>query len=123
MEKIELGDVQLQFAELVWANAPIPSGALVKLCADALHWKKPTTYTVLRKLCEKGLFENQNGTVTVRMPRDAYYAAKSEQFVEETFHGSLPAFFAAFTSQKKLTAADAEALQRMIDAYRKEAGV
>ncbi|MBR2730539.1 MAG: BlaI/MecI/CopY family transcriptional regulator [Clostridia bacterium] len=121
MATIELGEVQAKFADLVWENAPISSGALVRLCAEELHWKKPTTYTVLRKLCEKGLFENRNGTVTARISRAEYYAAKSEQFVEETFHGSLPAFLAAFTSKKKLTAAQAEELQRMIDAFREEA--
>lgn len=121
MATIELGEVQAKFADLVWAHAPLSSGALVKLCAEELHWKKPTTYTVLRKLCEKGLFRNENGMVSAQMSRAEFYAVKSGQFVEETFHGSLPAFLAAFTSQKKLSAEDAAELQRMIDEAREEA--
>ena len=120
MADYDLGEVQLRFANLVWDNAPIPSGNLVKLCEKELNWKKPTTYTVLRKLCEKGLLQNQNGIVTPLITREAYYSAKSQQFVNNTFHGSLPAFIAAFTSQKKISAKEAEQIQRMIDAFKKE---
>ena len=119
MEQMELGEVQERFARLVWANAPIPSGELVKLCQRELSWKKPTTYTVLRKLCERGLFENVNGVVTVRVTQEAFYAAKSEQFVESTFNGSLPAFLTAFTARKGLSAEEADEIIRMIEAYRK----
>jgi predicted transcriptional regulator len=117
---IELGEVQARFADIVWANAPIPSGELVKLCERELNWKKPTTYTVLRKLCEKGLFENRDGIVTVKITREQFYSAQSEQFVEESFSGSLPAFIAAFTARKRLTDAEADEILRMIEAYRKE---
>ena len=120
MDKLELGEVQLRFAELVWHNAPLPSGELVKICERELHWKKPTTYTVLRKLCEKGLFKNENGLVSVVISQEAFYAAKTERFVEETFDGSLPAFITAFTSRKKLSAAEVEEIQRMIDTFRNE---
>ena len=119
MEQMELGEVQERFARLVWANAPIPSGELVKLCQRELSWKKPTTYTVLRKLCERGLFDNVNGVVTVRVTQEAFYAAKSEQFVESTFNGSLPAFLTAFTARKGLSAEEADEIIRMIEAYRK----
>mgnify|MGYP002624963898 FL=1 len=115
----ELGEVQARFADIVWAHAPIPSGELVKLCEKELNWKKPTTYTVLRKLCEKGLFENVDGLVKVRITRDAFYSEKSEQFVAESFSGSLPAFIAAFTSRKPLSDAEADEILRMIEAYRK----
>ena len=104
----------------MWHNAPLPSGELVKICERELHWKKPTTYTVLRKLCEKGLFKNENGLVSVVISQEAFYAAKTERFVEETFDGSLPAFITAFTSRKKLSAAEVEEIQRMIDTFRKE---
>ena len=120
MDNMELGEVQLRFAELVWHYAPLPSGELVKLCQRELNWKKPTTYTVLRKLCEKGLFKNENGLVSVVMTQEQFYAAKSEQFVEDAFDGSLPAFITAFTSRKKLSAAEVDEIQRMIDTFRKE---
>lgn len=116
----ELGEVQARFADLIWANEPVPSGDLVKLCQRELNWKKPTTYTVLRKLCEKGIFRNENGNVTSLISREDFYSAKSERFVAETFQGSLPAFVAAFMSRKTLTDGEAEELRRMIDAYRKE---
>ncbi len=120
MALIELGDVQARFADIVWANAPIPSGELVRICERELNWKKPTTYTVLRKLCEKGLFENSDGLVKVLITREAFYSEKSERFVEESFSGSLPAFIAAFTSRKPLTDAEADEIMQMIEAFRKE---
>lgn len=119
-QQMELGEVQERFAKLVWANAPIPSGELVKLCEKELNWKKPTTYTVLRKLCERGLFENDNGVVKTRVSREAFYAVRSEQFVDSTFNGSLPAFLTAFTARKGLSDEEADEIVRMIEAYRKE---
>lgn len=119
MSDIELGAVQERFADIVWKYEPVGSGELVKLCEKELHWKKPTTYTVLRKLCEKGLLQNENGIVTSRISRDDFYASKSEQIIEESFQGSLPAFIAAFTSRKKLTVREAEEIQRMIDSFKK----
>ena len=115
MEDTRLGVVETRFAELVWSHAPIASGELVKLCQKELEWEKPTTYTVLRKLCERGLFRNEGGTVSVVVTREEYYSAKSRQFVAETFDGSLPAFLAAFTGGKTLSAADAAELQALID--------
>lgn len=117
---LELGAVQERFADIVWANEPVNSGELVKLCEKELNWKKPTTYTVLRKLCEKGLLQNENGVVTSLISRDAFYSAKSEQIIEESFNGSLPSFIAAFISRKNLTEKEAEEIQRMIDTFRKE---
>ena len=120
MVDLELGAVQERFAALVWANEPVSSGELVRICERELHWKKPTTYTVLRKLCEKGLLQNENGIVTSRVSREAFCSAKSEQIVSESFEGSLPAFVAAFISRKQLTAQEAEEIQKMIDAFRGE---
>ena len=117
MKSLGLGEAERRFAELIWANAPLPSTALVKLAEDALGWKKSTTYTVLKRLCDKGLFQNDGGTVQVRMTKEAFDSAQSEQFVEETFSGSLPAFLAAFTAKKKLTRREVEALQKLIDDY------
>jgi len=115
---IELGEVQAAFAEIIWAHEPIGSGELVKICERELHWKKPTTYTVLRKLCEKGLFRNENGVVSAVISRDEFNASKSQKFVEDTFAGSLPAFVAAFMSHGRLSDADADEIRRMIDSYR-----
>ena len=115
MEDRKLGSVEARFAELIWANAPIGSGALVKLCQERLDWKKSTTYTVLKKLCEQGLFQNEGGNVTVLVSREEFYAMQSRRFVEETFEGSLPAFLAAFTGCKALTASEIAQIRDMID--------
>ena len=122
MIDIELGAVQERFADIVWAHEPIGSGELVKLCENELNWKKPTTYTVLRKLCEKGLLRNENGVVTSLVSREEFYSAKSEQIVEDSYRGSLPAFIAAFISRKELSAREAEEIQKMIDSFKKEGG-
>lgn len=119
MIDIELGAVQERFADIVWAHEPVSSGELVKLCEQELKWKKPTTYTVLRKLCEKGLLRNEGGVVTARIPREEFYSAKSEQIVADSYKGSLPAFVAAFISRKDLTAQEADEIRQMIDAFRK----
>lgn len=123
MDRIELGEVQEAFAHIVWDREPISSGDLVKVCEKELNWKKPTTYTVLRKLCEKGLLQNIDGIVTSIISCDEFYSVKSEQFVQETFDGSLPAFVAAFISRKNLTAQEATEIQQMIDSFRKENNV
>ena len=117
---MEIGEVQERFANLVWDHEPIPSGQLVKLCEQELNWKKPTTYTVLRKLCEKGLFRNEDGLVSAVLTREQFASRRSEQFVDNAFHGSLPAFVAAFTAPKGLSAQEAEEIQQMIDKFRKE---
>ena len=119
MKDIELGTVQERFADIVWANEPLGSGELVKLCEKELGWKKPTTYTVLRKLCEKGLLKNEDGVVTTLISREDFYSAKSEQIIEDSYEGSLPAFIAAFTSRKKLSNAEVNEIQKMIDAFKK----
>ena len=119
MTDMELGVVQERFADLVWANEPVASGELVKICEKELEWKKSTTYTVLRKLCEKGLFKNEDGTVTSLISKDEFYSAKSKQIVEDSYSGSLPAFVAAFISNKKLTAKEADEIQKMIDEFKK----
>ena len=120
MADVELGTVQERFADIVWAHEPVASGELVKLCARELHWKKPTTYTVLRKLCEKGLFRNADGVVTSLVSREAFYAAKSRQIVEASFRGSLPVFVAAFTAGNRLTEEEADEIRKLIDAARRE---
>ena len=113
----KLGAVESRFAEIIWRNEPLTSGQLVQLCQQELQWKKPTTYTVLRKLCERGLFQNEGGVVTARISREEFHALQSEKFVEETFEGSLPAFIAAFTTRKALSAEEIAQIRQMIDQY------
>ena len=117
MDEMKLGVVESRFADIIWANEPLHSRDLVALCQKELNWKKPTTYTVLRKLCERGIFQNVDGMVSSVVSRQEFYAMQSEKFVEETFEGSLPAFFAAFTKRKNLTAQEVAEIRRMIDAY------
>lgn len=117
MEDYKLGAVESRFADIIWANEPLHSRELVALCQTELNWKKPTTYTVLRKLCERGIFQNVDGMVTSLLSRQEFYARQSEQFVQETFDGSLPAFLAAFTTRKALNAKEVEAIRHLIDAY------
>ena len=118
MEEIRLCDSEYRFLQVVWAAAPVPSGQLAELCRQQLGWKKSTVYTVLKKMCEKGLLQNENAVVTVLVPRERVTAAEAEQFVDRTFGGSLPGFLAAFMSGKKLTAREAEEVKQLIDRYR-----
>lgn len=116
MEQTKLGEMEQRFAELIWKNAPVGSGRLVSLCAQELGWKKSTTYTMLKRLCERGLFANEGGVVKTRITPEEFDALRSEQFVAETFGGSLPQFLAAFTRRRRLSGAEIAELQRLIDA-------
>lgn len=118
MSELKLGAIESRFADIIWQNEPLSSTELVKLAEGELSWKKSTTYTVLKRLCERGIFQNQNGTVTSRISKEEFYAVKSEEFVEDTFSGSLPAFLAAFTTRKKLSEAEIDQLQKLIDQSR-----
>lgn len=115
MAEYQLGAMESRFAEMVWTHAPISTAELVKRCEAELNWKRTTTYTVLKRLCEKGLFAMQNGTVTELIDRDTFYARQSRQYVDTAFQGSLPAFLAAFTGGRRLTAQEAAELRAMID--------
>lgn len=116
MADLKMGVVESRFADIIWANEPLHSRDLVKLCEKELNWNRSTTYTVLRKLCERGIFQNNGGTVSSILSRDAFYAVQSEQFVEDAFDGSLPAFIAAFTQRKGISQEEAAQIRRMIDA-------
>lgn len=118
MVDMRLGMVETRFADLIWENEPISSGELVKLCEQKLDWKKSTTYTILRRLCERGIFANQKGTVTSLISKDEFNAMQSEKFVEDTFEGSLPKFLAAFSTRKKLSSDEINELQKFIDEMR-----
>ena len=119
MEQLALGEVQKRFAKIIWANAPIPSGELVKLCEKELGWKKPTTYTVLRKLCSRGLFENVNGVVQTRISQATFCGKQSEWFIDDTFNGSLPAFLTAFIARRNLSDEEADEIIRILEAHKR----
>ena len=114
MSELRMGAIESRFADMIWENEPVPSPELVKLAEAELNWKKSTTYTVLKRLCERGIFQNQGGVVTSLISRQDFYAVQSEKFVEETFSGSLPAFLAAFTTRKKLSEEEIAELQALI---------
>lgn len=115
MDERKLGVIEARFADLIWNNEPISSGALVRLCEEELGWKKSTTYTVLKKLCQRGIFCNEGGVVSSLISREEFHALQSRRFVEETFDGSLPTFIAAFSAGKSLTAHEIAEIRRMID--------
>ncbi|MBE7057121.1 MAG: BlaI/MecI/CopY family transcriptional regulator [Ruminococcaceae bacterium] len=117
MEEIRLGLVESRFADIVWRNEPLSTKELVAICQKELNWKRTTTYTVLKKLCERGIFETENSTVTSLISKEQFFSIQSEKFVDETFNGSLPAFVAAFTARKTPTAEEAEAIRKMIDKF------
>lgn len=120
MSDYQMGAVESKFAEIIWENEPLSSAELVKRSEEALKWKKSTTYTVLKRLCEKGIFRNEKGTVSSLISKENFYSLQSEKFVDETFGGSLPAFLAAFTSRKKLTEREIGELKRMVESYEEE---
>lgn len=118
MDYAKLCDSDYRFMCVVWDNAPINSGELVKLCQEKLGWKKSTTYTVVRKMCEKEYIANEDATVTVLIPKEQVQADESQYFVERTFDGSLPGFIAAFLGGKKISNEDAKKLKKMIDEHK-----
>lgn len=115
MAEYKLGEVEMRFANLIWDNEPISSGELAKLCEKELDWKKSTTYTILRRVCDRELFQNERGTVTSLVSRKEFDAMRSKQFVDETFSGSLPKFLAAFTSRSKLSEQEIKELKEIIE--------
>ncbi len=120
MAEYKLGRIEGVFADMIWDNAPVTSRRLTELAEERLHWKRTTTYTVLKRLCDRGLFRNDGSQVTALVSREEFYARQSAQFVEETFHGSLPAFLAAFGSRKQLSDREIDQLQQIIDDMRRD---
>ena len=119
MADYKLGEIETIFADIIWDNEPLSSRRLAELALERLDWKRTTTYTILKRLCDRELFRNEGGTVSSLVSREEFYARQSEKFVEETFHGSLPAFLAAFGSRKKLSDSEIDELQKVIDAMRR----
>ena len=120
MSELQMGAIESRFADIIWSNEPILTTELVKKSEESLNWKKTTTYTVLKRLCEKGIFENNKGTVTSLISRDEFYSMQSEKFVNETFEGSLPAFLAAFSARKKFKPEEIAKIKEMIANYVEE---
>lgn len=118
MEKYKLGEMEQRFAHMIWEHAPIQTRDIITLCAREFDWKRTTTYTMLKRLCERGIFKNENGTVIVLIEKEDFLAEKGEEFLEESFEGSLPKFLTAFTQRKKISEKEIEEIQQLIDEYR-----
>ncbi|MBO5068874.1 MAG: BlaI/MecI/CopY family transcriptional regulator [Roseburia sp.] len=118
MSEMKLGAVESRFADIIWQNEPLSPGELVKLAEKELSWKRTTTYTILKRLCERGIFRNEERVITSVISREEFYAMQSEKFVDETFDGSLPAFLTAFGSRKKLSGKEIDELKQVIESMR-----
>lgn len=118
MEKYKLGDMEQKFADLIWENEPLSSRTLTELCEKAFSWKRTTTYTMLKRLCQRNIFENDNGTVKSLMSKSEFGAAQGEEFLSQAFDGSLPRFLAAFTRRTHLSEKEISEIQKLIDDYK-----
>lgn len=112
-----LGMVEERFAQLMWDNVPMTTREMVVLAEKELNWKRTTTYTVLKKLCDRGIFEMKDRTVTALLSQEEFRAVRGEQFVQHNYNGSLPAFIAAFTSRNKVTKEEMDEIKKLIDAF------
>lgn len=113
---------EYRFCLIMWENQPIKAVELAKLCQERLAWKRTTTYTIIKRLGERGILKLENGVVTALISREEAEAAEIETFVESKFGGSLPAFVAAFTKHQDMSEKDLDEVQRMIDRIRKGGG-
>ena len=120
MEHLRLAEGEYRFARIVWENEPLPSGKLVELSLKELGWKKSTTYTVLKKLVERGILRNENAVVTAAVPREDILREESRAVVDRAFEGSLPSFLAHFMGGKTISNAEADELKALIDRFREE---
>lgn len=120
MDAPKIFESEYRFCLILWDNEPVSSGKLVELCKEHLGWSKATTYTVIRRLSERGVVKNENTVVTALISKEEAQASRLEEMVEETFEGSMPAFIAAFSKSKKLSRQEVEQLQVLIDSYGEE---
>lgn len=120
MKEYKLAEGEAKFADIIWKNEPISSSNLVKLCEKEMNWKKSTTYTVLKKLCNRGMFENVDAIVTSKITREEFDSYKSQKFIEDSFGGSLPKFLSAFIGDSKLSKKQIEEMKQLIDCYRED---
>ena len=115
MEQFRLGEMEGRFADMIWRDAPISSGQLARQCGEAFGWKRTTAYTMLKRLCDRKLFANEDGMVRVLMSREEFQAAQGEQFLNEVFEGSLPRFLSAFAQRKRMSPGEIEELKHLIE--------
>lgn len=115
----QMTEAEMKFAELVWEEAPIASGELVKRCAEVFDWKKSTTYTFIKKLCEQGIFKSENAVVEPLLTKEEYLQRQGELFVDKAFGGSLPKMIAAFVERKRLSQNQIEEIEKIIEEYKK----
>lgn len=120
MKILQMGSVESNFADIIWSNEPITSSELAKISEQRLKWKKTTSFTVLKRLCNKGIFKNEKGIVTSLISRSDFYSMQSNNYVEENFNGSLPAFLAAFTARKTLSKKEIDEIRAMIDSFKED---
>lgn len=120
MNTPKIFESEYRFCLILWEKEPIRTTELAKLCGERLGWKKTTTYTVIKRLAERGVIQNDSSVITALVTKEQAQAAEMEEVVEKTFEGSIPAFLAAFTKQKKLSEKDINEIQNMLDSYRKE---
>lgn len=118
MEQYKLGEMEQRFADIIWENEPVSSRILTEMCQKEFSWKRTTTYTMLKRLCERDIFKNDNGTVSSLMTKNEFGAAQGEQFLDEAFNGSLPQFLAAFSKRKKLSSKELKEIQNLIDTHK-----
>ena len=114
MAEYHLGEIEMKFADIIWENEPLKSGELIKLCEQALGWKKSTTYTILKRVSERGLFQNVDAVVTTCVQKDEFMAKQTEQFLDANFEGSLPKFLAAFAKKNKFSEKEIEEINKII---------
>ena len=120
MPEMQMGAIEARFADIIWSRAPLTAAELARLAQGELGWKKTTSYTALKRLCDKGIFRNDKGLITAMLTREQFYALQSQRFVEQTYDGSLPAFIAAFAQRKAISRADLEEIRQMLDKYEQE---
>ena len=114
-----MGVLESRFADMIWSHEPLASRDLIRMAEEELNWKSTTSYTVLKRLCKRGIFQLQDKVVTSLISREEFYGMRSEEFIEETFDGSLPAFIAAFGTRKKLSDEEVDELKKLIDGMRR----
>lgn len=117
MQENRLGVAESRFADIIWKNEPMSTTALVRECEKEFTWKRTTTYTVLKRLCEREIFELKDGVVKALVSREEFYARQSEEYIEESFDGSLPAFLAAFTSRNKISKKDLAEIRQLLEKF------
>ncbi len=118
MEVPKIFESEYRFCEILWEHEPVTSSELVRLCNEALEWKKSTTYTVIRRLSERGVLKSEGAVVTSLISREDVQSAESAEVVERTFSGSLPSSIAAFARKKNLSKQEVDEIQKIIDTYK-----